>query len=113
VAAKQYHIFRGWHLSIHCVIVRPTLSLSANISCLKCPLLTGVCLVTCKHYVNFLLYILVFCIFPLFVLYWFYLRTSGAFINKIIVIVIVIVSSFRRYTGGEERTRGVASCWVW
>jgi len=40
---------------------------------------------------HFLLYILVFCIFPFFVLYRFYLRTSDAFINKIIVIVIVIV----------------------
>jgi len=35
----------------------------------------------------FLLYIFIFCIFPFFVLYWFYLRTSDAFINNIIVIV--------------------------
>jgi len=49
--------------NIHCVIVRPTLSLSANSSCLKCPLLTGACLVTCKHYINFLLYILYFVFF--------------------------------------------------
>jgi len=48
------------HLSTHCVIVRPTLSLSVNISCLKCRLLTGACLVTCKHYINFLLYNLYF-----------------------------------------------------
>ena len=39
--------------STHCVRVWPTLFLSANISCLKCPLLTGICLVTCKPYINF------------------------------------------------------------
>ena len=61
------------HLSTHCVIVRPTLSLSANISRLKCPLLTGVCLVTCrpKPYINFhyshciffgILYLSIFCV---------------------------------------------------
>jgi len=37
------------HLSTHCVIA---LSLTANISSLKCPLLTGVCSVTCKLYIN-------------------------------------------------------------
>jgi len=42
------------------------------------------------------LYILVFCILH-FVLYCFYLRTSVAFINKIIVIVIVIVNVDSRF----------------
>ena len=77
------------HLSIHCIIVRPTLSLRVNISCLKCPLLTDACLVTCKPYINFFYSHCIFCIFFIshFVLYCFYLRTSVAFINKIIVIV--------------------------
>jgi len=57
------------HLSTHCIIVRPTLPLSANISCLKCPLLTGVCLVTWKLCINFHYshcIFLEFCIFPFF-----------------------------------------------
>jgi len=74
---------RWLHQSTHClhnllpsvkaleysfVIVRLTLSLSANISCLKCPLLTGACLVTCMHYINFpfvyfsILYLSIFCV---------------------------------------------------
>jgi len=57
----------------------------------KMSLLTDACLVTCKPYINFLLCILVFCIFPFFVLYCFYLRTSDAFINKIIVILVIVI----------------------
>jgi len=56
---------------------------SVNISCLKCPSLTGACLVTCKPYINFLYsrcIFLVFCILH-FVLYFFYLRTSVALIK--------------------------------
>jgi len=44
------------------------------------------------HCVQFVNIFVLFCIFPFFVLYCFYLRTSDAFINKIIVIVIVINS---------------------
>jgi len=56
---------------------------------------------------NFLLYILVFCIFPFFVLYWFYLRTSDAFVNKIIVKLSLTYASYNlKLTSVSESYNG-------